>query len=119
MLLAAIEGPGPALAIAAVGLVVGWIGLWRASAASRRGWIYRRAPRLPIDVLADHDDAWLEGTVESAEPLVCPRFGVACVSYRYTIEREVEDSSEDDDGHRSTSSRWETVHSEDQAIRSS
>ena len=96
----------------AVGVLLGWIFQWRLRRQDDHTWVLARAPELPIRALSVGDDAWLRGTVLSDDPLICPWFGVPCVSYRYKIEKKVTTSYRDSKGKSQTRTSWRTVSSE-------
>lgn len=104
-----------ALASAAGGPLLGALLLRLTSSQDHRTWVFARAPALPIHTLAVGDDAWLRGTVVCDEPFLCPHFGVECVSYHYTREREHVWTTTDKDGKRTTHREWRTEHSESRA----
>ncbi|MCC6670736.1 MAG: LemA family protein [Planctomycetes bacterium] len=109
--LAPVEGP-TAWVIVAIGLGLGLALCFAAAAAERRAWIAARAPRLPIRLLAVHDDAWLRGRATTASPLTCPWFGVECIAFAYRKERKTTRTVRDKDGRTRTEESWSVVASE-------
>jgi LemA protein len=103
--LTAVEGAWIAVAI---GVLLGWYFQWRLGRQDDHTWVLARAPELPIRALSVGDDAWLRGTVCSDNPLVCPWFDVACVSYRYSIENKVTTTRTDSKGKTRKSTSWQT-----------
>jgi LemA protein len=98
------------------GVLLGWC---FATALRRRDhttFVFARAPQLPVRALAAHDDAWLRGEVQAAEPLVCPWFDVRCVAYSYQIEKKVTRTRKDEKGNTVTETSWETEHTESESI---
>lgn len=116
MSLAELDPLVPGFGIAAFALLLAGLLLRSAARQDHRTWVMARAPRLPVKALAVGDDAWLRGVVRAATPLVCPWFGVACVGYRYTREREHTVTRRDAQGREERHSEWRTEHSEARAI---
>lgn len=106
----------PALAMLALGAVLGWVFVRLLAHKDHETWVLARAPALPIRALAVGDDAWLRGQVVSATPLRCPWFDVDCVGYRYRREREHHWITHDKDGKAQHHSEWRTEHSEAETI---
>ncbi|MGK0204428.1 MAG: LemA protein [Planctomycetota bacterium] len=92
----------------AVGGVLGCIFQWRLRRQDDHTWVLARAPELPIRALSVGDDAWLRGKVRSDNPLSCPWFDVACVSYHYEIEKKVTSTYKDSKGKRRRRTSWQT-----------
>jgi LemA protein len=105
----------PALAFALGGPLLGALLLRAVTRQDHRTWVLARAPSLPIRTLAVGDDAWLHGIVEAVEPLVCPHFDVACVSYSYQRERKHTWTTRDK-GKTQHHSEWRREVGEDDAI---
>lgn len=99
---------------AALGLLIGWALLAWSSRLDTRGYVYRRAPKLPVRALSAHDDAWIRGKVEPGPDglLEMPRFGHPCVAYTYKIEEKRTRTVRDSNGNTRTESYWTTVHSD-------
>jgi LemA protein len=106
----------PALAIFALGALLGWVLVRAMARQDHHTWVLARAPLLPIRALAVGDDAWLRGVVRTEAPLVCPHFGVDCVAFRYQREREHSWTTTDKDGKTEHHSEWRTEQSESEAI---
>lgn len=104
------------LAIAVAGYLSAWGMLALAHRNDRRGWIFNRAPALPVKALSEHDDAWIRGRVRTDDPLRCPWFGAACVYYSYTIERKVRRTRRTSKGKTRTETKWVTDHSEERCM---
>lgn len=109
------EWGGPLGALAA-GVLLGWLLLFLARRQDRKGWLYARAPALPIRSLAAHDDAWIRGTVKSEDPLRCPWFNLSCAHYNYRIEREYTETYEDSKGKTRKRTFWSIERSESRTI---
>lgn len=101
-----------ALLAGGVGALLGLLFQWRLRRQDDHTWVLARAPELPIRALSVGDDAWLRGTVLSDDPLMCPWFDVACVSYRYEIEKKVKERYTDSKGKRRTRTRWKSEFSQ-------
>ncbi len=93
-------------------LFLGWLFLFLAKRRDRQGFFYERAPSLPIHLLAEHDDAWIHGLIQSEHPLTCPWFNIPCCWYSYKIEEEESRTVTDSDGNTHTETSWETIFSE-------
>ena len=106
------ESAGPGLIVALVLALIGVLLLWHTKRQERRNFIARRAPRLPIRALSEHDDAWIAGRVTLDDPLICPHFGTRCVYYSYAIERRVTRTVRDSKGRTRTVTSWNTEYSE-------
>lgn len=102
------ESPGPGLIVALIVVVIGVLLLWHTKRQERRNFIARRAPRLPIRALSEHDDAWIAGRVTLDDPLICPHFGTRCVYYAYAVERRVTRVVRDSKGRTRTVTSWNT-----------
>ena len=116
-MIAYVATPDPLLALIpfALGLLIAWGLLAFASRRDRKGWILSRAPALPVGALSEHDDAWIRGVVDTAEPLRCPWFETECVAYEYTIEKKVTRTTTTN-GKTTTQTSWETEHTENRRI---
>lgn len=88
-------------------LLLSWLLFHLARRQERRNWIYARAPQLPIESLAEHDDAWIRGRIRAERPLACPFFEVPCVWYSYCAERRVTETVTDSEGRTHTETHWE------------
>lgn len=106
----------PAFGIALAGLLLGALLLRLLTRQDHRTWVMARAPFLPVRTLAVGDDAWVRGTVQSAQPVLCPWFEVECVAYSYRREREHHWTTKDKDGKTKHHREWRTEHSEARAI---
>ncbi len=98
--------------IVGVSLTLAFLCLWLAKRQDRKNFVYQRAPRMPVKLLSDHDDAWLFGKVEQDEALLCPYFAMKCVYYDYQSERKVTRRSTDSEGNTRTTTSWETEDAE-------
>jgi LemA protein len=98
--------------VLALSLFLGWLFLFLAKRRDREGFLYERAPSLPIHLLAEHDDAWIQGVIEAKKPLQCPWFHAPCCWYSYKIEEEETRTITDSDGNTRTETSWETIFSE-------
>ena len=114
--LLAIEPMGAAGIAIGLGILLGWLCLRFSRRQDRKNFIYARAPKLPVSVLAEHDDAWIRGVVRCARPLNCPHFGMDCVYYDYTIERRVTRTTTDSKGRTKTTTSWVTDRHDRKAV---
>tara|TARA_R110002072_G_scaffold139249_3_gene282736 strand:- start:4510 stop:5931 length:1422 start_codon:yes stop_codon:yes gene_type:complete len=112
VVLAQLSGSEGAWIAVAVGALLGWLFQWRLRRQDDHTWVLARAPELPIRALSVGDDAWLRGQVRSDNPLNCPWFDAACVSYKYRIQKKVTSTTTDSKGKRRTTTSWRTVTSE-------
>ncbi len=93
-------------------LFFAWLFLFLAKRRDRQGFLYERAPSLPIHVLAVHDDAWIHGTIQSKAPLTCPWFQTPCCWFSYKIEKKKTRIVTDSKGKTRTETYWDTIYSE-------
>ncbi len=107
-----VDGTGPGLLAALVLALIAAALLYSTKRQEQKNFVLARAPRLPIRVLAEHDDAWIAGVVERDQPLYCPWFRTPCVYFSYRLERLVTRVVRDSKGRTRTVTSWETEHSE-------
>ncbi|HHI78937.1 MAG TPA: hypothetical protein ENK02_03065 [Planctomycetes bacterium] len=96
-------------------LLLGWLFLHLSKRRDQEGFFYERAPSLPIHLLAEHDDAWIRGTIQMEHPLRCPWFDFPCCWYAYQIEEKTTRTVTDSDGHSHTETSWDTVFEEEKS----
>jgi len=104
-----LDGPGWELPTAlaflllpagAVFLVAGGWSWRKAGIADDANYVVQKATPMPLRLVNEHDDVWLEGTIVVPSPIRAPGFSVRCAWYRYK-EYELRSSGR--------SSHWEKV----------
>ena len=84
------------IGIGLVGVALTWSGYrrWHAARRADEGHhILQKVPSMPLRLLRDHHDAWLEGRVRCPQPLQPPGFRTHC-SWFHLVVQELESSGD-------------------------